>query len=48
MTETVSGATARKGKAAAQTGRNRVTMERIHTTRGVHPYDQVTWERRTS
>src|SRR6266567_2342321 len=46
MTETVSGATARKGKAAAQAGRNRLTMERIHTTPGVHPYDQVTWERR--
>ena len=46
MTETVSGATTRKGKAAAQAGRNRLTMERIHTTPGVHPYDQVTWERR--
>ncbi len=46
MTETVSGATTRRGKAAARTGRNRLTMERIHTTRGVHPYDQVTWERR--
>ncbi len=47
MTETVSGATTRKGKAAAaQAGRNRLSMERIHTTAGVHPYDQVTWERR--
>ncbi len=46
MTETVSGATTRKGKAAAQAGRNRLTMERIHTTPGMHPYDQVTWERR--
>jgi len=48
MTETVSGATTRKGKATqgAQPGRNRLSMRRIHTTPGVHPYDQVTWERR--
>ena len=47
MTETVSGTTTRKGKAAAaQAGRNRLSMERIHTTAGVHPYDQVTWEHR--
>src|SRR5246127_5075116 len=45
MTETVSGATTRKGK-AAQAGRNRLSMNRIHTTPGIHPYDQVTWERR--
>jgi len=45
MTETVSGATTRKGK-AAQAGRARLRMQRIHTTPGVHPYDQVTWERR--
>ena len=54
MTETVSGATTRKGKAAqatqasptTQAGRARLRMQRIHTTPGVHPYDQVTWERR--
>ena len=23
-----------------------LTIERIYTTEGVHPYDQVTWERR--
>ena len=45
MTETVSGATARKGK-AAQARHDRLKMGRIHTTPGVHPYDQVTWERR--
>src|SRR5208283_4912578 len=45
MTETVSGATTRKGK-AAQAGPKRLTIGRIHTTPGVHPYDQVTWERR--
>ena len=54
MTETVSGATTRKGKATqatqasqtTQAGRARLRMRRIHTTPGVHPYDQVTWERR--
>ena len=45
MTETVSGAAARKGKAGVK-GHSGRTMERIHTTPGVHPYDQVTWERR--
>src|SRR5712675_2383299 len=45
MTETVSGASTRKGK-ATQAGRARLSMQRIHTTPGVHPYDQVTWERR--
>jgi ribonucleoside-diphosphate reductase alpha chain len=45
MTETVSGASTRKGK-AAQAGRARLRMQRIYTTPGVHPYDQVTWERR--
>jgi ribonucleoside-diphosphate reductase alpha chain len=51
MTETVSGATTRKGKATqasqtTQAGRAQLRMQRIHTTPGVHPYDQVTWERR--
>ncbi len=47
MTETVSGASTRKGKAAqAQAGPSKLTTGRIHTTPGVHPYDQVTWERR--
>ena len=56
MTETASGA-ARKGKGPQQpgepqdrqgqrAGRGGLTMARIHTTPGVHPYDQVTWERR--
>ena len=45
MTETVSGASTRKGK-ATQAGRARLRMQRIHTTPGMHPYDQVTWERR--
>src|SRR6266436_1421459 len=45
MTETVSGATTRKGK-GAQARPGKLSMRRIHTTPGVHPYDQVTWERR--
>ncbi len=46
MTETVSGATTRKGKATPKAQASGLTMRRIHTTPGVHPYDQVTWERR--
>jgi ribonucleoside-diphosphate reductase alpha chain len=46
MTETVSGATTRKGKATPKAQAGGLTMRRIHTTPGVHPYDQVTWERR--
>ena len=42
MTETASGSAARDGKSA----RKGLTMRRIHTTDGVHPYDDVTWERR--
>ena len=47
MTETVSGPSQgagenrRGGKAAGG-----LTIERIFTTPGVHPYDDVTWERR--
>jgi ribonucleoside-diphosphate reductase alpha chain len=43
MTETVSGSAARKGRRKSQGG---LKVRRIHTTPGVHPYDQVTWERR--
>jgi len=42
MTETVSGSAAPRGRSA----RKALKMERIHTTKGVHPYDEVTWERR--
>src|SRR5246127_1916241 len=41
MTETVSGPAARKGKRGKG-----LKMRRINTTAGVHPYEQVTWERR--
>ena len=45
MTETVSGAGTRRGK-GQQARRGGLKVGRIHTTPGVHPYDQVTWERR--
>ncbi len=41
MTETANRSTARK----SPRGKG-VTVERIFTTPGVHPYDEVTWERR--
>ncbi|GAA2126678.1 vitamin B12-dependent ribonucleotide reductase [Actinomadura napierensis] len=41
MTETVSGPT-RRGKG----GRKGLKVERIFTTPGVHPYDELRWERR--
>jgi ribonucleoside-diphosphate reductase alpha chain len=40
MTETVSGAT-RKGAAGAG-----LHIEQVFSTAGVHPYDEITWERR--
>ncbi|WP_019631066.1 vitamin B12-dependent ribonucleotide reductase [Actinomadura atramentaria] len=42
MTETVSGSAARRGKG----GRKGLKVERIFTTPGVHPYDEIRWERR--
>ncbi|MGV9538079.1 vitamin B12-dependent ribonucleotide reductase [Streptosporangium sandarakinum] len=42
MTETVSGTTAGGGKRL----RKGMKMKRIFTTPGVHPYDEVSWERR--
>jgi len=42
MTETASGATSRGGGKAHKG----LTIPRIHTREGVHPYDEVTWERR--
>jgi ribonucleoside-diphosphate reductase alpha chain len=49
MTETASNeaAQAQDGKGARKPAkRTGLKMRRIHTTAGVHPYDQVTWERR--
>jgi ribonucleoside-diphosphate reductase alpha chain len=42
MTETASGATSRGGGKAHKG----LTIQRIHTSEGVNPYDEVTWERR--
>jgi ribonucleoside-diphosphate reductase alpha chain len=42
MTETVSGSATPRGKNT----RKGLRIGRIHTTQGVHPYDEVTWERR--
>src|SRR5919199_3007581 len=48
MTETVSNPAGRgKGpRRGSASGRNGLTMQRIYTRPGVHPYDEVTWERR--
>src|SRR5579863_3666220 len=42
MTETASGQAGQSGKYPAKG----LTIGRIHTREGVHPYDEVTWERR--
>ncbi len=42
MTETASGAASRGGGKAHKG----LTIQRIYTREGVHPYDEVTWERR--
>jgi ribonucleoside-diphosphate reductase alpha chain len=42
MTETTQGAAA----AATGAGRGGLVVDRVFTTPGVHPYDEVTWERR--
>jgi ribonucleoside-diphosphate reductase alpha chain len=44
MTETVSGPAGASGRAAKPKGG--LEVERAFTTQGVHPYDEVTWERR--
>ena len=40
MTETVSGTGARTKKGKG------LKIERVFSTEGVHPYDEITWERR--
>ncbi|ONK10762.1 vitamin B12-dependent ribonucleotide reductase [Streptomyces sp. MP131-18] len=45
MTETASGP-ARGSRAKGGKGGKGLRIERIHTTPGVHPYDEVVWERR--
>jgi ribonucleoside-diphosphate reductase alpha chain len=44
MTETVSGASTARGNGSRKARGLRI--ERIYTRAGVHPYDEVTWERR--
>ncbi len=44
MTETVSGAGS-KAQSQAQPGKG-LSIERVFSTEGVHPYDELTWERR--
>ncbi|WP_372735488.1 vitamin B12-dependent ribonucleotide reductase, partial [Nocardioides sp.] len=47
MTETVSGTAGATSKGKKSSGRARgLTMERVFSTEGVHPYDELTWERR--
>ncbi|MEW2569898.1 vitamin B12-dependent ribonucleotide reductase [Streptomyces sp. NPDC047070] len=45
MTETASGP-ARGSRAKGTKATKGLRIERIHTTPGVHPYDEVSWERR--
>ncbi|KMS88666.1 MULTISPECIES: vitamin B12-dependent ribonucleotide reductase [Streptomyces] len=45
MTETASGP-ARGSRAKGAKATRGLRIERIHTTPGVHPYDEVSWERR--
>src|SRR3954469_7342076 len=48
MTETVSGTPGptQRGASRRPGTRQRLRIERVYTTPGVHPYDAVTWERR--
>jgi ribonucleoside-diphosphate reductase alpha chain len=47
MTETVGAASGRGKRSSAKAGKQAgITVERLYTTAGVHPYDEVTWERR--
>src|SRR3990170_6708554 len=47
MTETVGAASGRGKRSTAKSGKQTgLTVERLYTTPGVHPYDDVVWERR--
>src|SRR4051794_31372820 len=46
MTETVNGSATTPDQASTSSRRKGLRMERVYTTAGVHPYDEVTWERR--
>ena len=45
MTETVGSGTSTDGAPGGAAGRG-LSIARVHTTEGVHPYDGVEWERR--
>src|SRR5687768_2685114 len=45
MTEVAPG-TAAGARKRSKAGAKGLRMERVYTTPGVHPYDEVTWERR--
>src|SRR5680860_214540 len=46
MTETSHSTSKAGARSSAKGGTPRLTVERVFTTAGVHPYDEVTWERR--
>ncbi|HVV31016.1 MAG TPA: vitamin B12-dependent ribonucleotide reductase [Mycobacteriales bacterium] len=46
MTETTHGAASGGAASKGKGTRGRLKVSRIYTTPGVHPYDEVTWERR--
>src|SRR5918911_1257185 len=46
MTETVSGPARGAGRTGGRSAGKALRMERVFTTPGVHPYDEVSWERR--
>jgi ribonucleoside-diphosphate reductase alpha chain len=47
MTETVGAASGRGKRSSAKAGKQAgLIVERLYTTPGVHPFDEVTWERR--
>ena len=45
MTETVNDGAKAKTKGGARAGAG-LAIERVFSTDGVHPYDEITWERR--
>ena len=45
MTETVSGPTGSASRKGSAKGKG-LAVQRVFTTEGVHPFDEVTWERR--
>ncbi|HEY3709481.1 MAG TPA: vitamin B12-dependent ribonucleotide reductase [Amycolatopsis sp.] len=46
MTETVGTGAATTGRSKKKSGGGGLTVERVFTTDGVHPYDEVAWEQR--